>query len=244
MATLLFASQTSAAGQRTARAVQHTLTSPSLRTWLAGDWAIIFSHPDDFVRYDLEMDRWLVVTQRAFAARGIRPIALDSPALDPVTSWVTQVIGDNRAVLLEDPTQQHFGPVDLQTPVLREALERVGQRFVMIIDGELRQQKTFSYDTLSGLPSPLEFLGWAEALRTKQMAMLQARQASPAETASNIAFPAAPALRQCMRERFKVVASSSPQIRERKRGSSREQAGRGAGKNVTRYPAPREMTLS
>jgi hypothetical protein len=64
--------------------------------------------------------------------------------------------------------------------VLREALEQVGQRFVMIIDGELRQRKTFSYDTLSGLPSPLEFLGWAEALRTKQVATLQARQAREA----------------------------------------------------------------
>jgi hypothetical protein len=168
VATLLFASQPSAGGQRTARAVQHTLTSPSLRAWLEGDWAIIFSHPDDFVRYDLEMDRWLVVTQRAFAARRIRPIALDSPSLDPATSWVTQVIGDSRAVLLEDPTQQHFGPVDLATPALRAALEISGRRFVMIIDGELRQQKTFSYDALSGLPSPLEFLGWAEALRAKQ----------------------------------------------------------------------------
>ena len=243
MATLLFAPHTSDGTQRTACAVQYTLTSPSLRAWLEGDWAIIFSHPDDFVRYDLEMDRWLVVTQRAFAARGIRPIALDSPALDPATSWVTQVIGDSRAVLLEDPTQQHFGPVDLAAPVLREALEQVGRRFVMIIDGELRQQKVFSYDTLSGLPSPLEFLGWAQALRTKQTAALQARQASLGETAANIAFPIAPALRQCMRGPFAVVASSSPQIRGRKRGSSREQAGRGAGMNVTRCARRREMTL-
>ena len=243
MATLLFAPHTSDGTQRPACAVQYTLTSPSLRAWLEGDWAIIFSHPDDFVRYDLEMDRWLVVTQRAFAARGIRPIALDSPALDPATSWVTQVIGDSRAVLLEDPTQQHFGPVDLAAPVLREALEQVGRRFVMIIDGELRQQKVFSYDTLSGLPSPLEFLGWAQALRTKQTAALQARQASPGETAANIAFPTLPALRQCMRGPFAVVASSSPQIRERKRGSSREQAGRGAGMNVTRCARRREMTL-
>jgi alkyl hydroperoxide reductase subunit AhpC len=243
VATLLLTPHSSAGTQRTACAVQHTLTSPSLRAWLEGDWAIIFSHPDDFVRYDLEMDRWLVVTQRAFAARGIRPIALDSPALDPETSWVTQVIGDNRTVLLEDPTQQHFGPVDLQTPVLREALEQVGQRFVMIIDGELRQQKVFSYDTLSGLPSPLEFLGWAQALRTKQLATLQAKQASLGETAANIAFPASHALRQCTRGLFEVVASSSPQIRERKRGSSREQAGRGAGMNVTRCARRREMTL-
>jgi hypothetical protein len=143
-------------------------------------------------------------------------------------------------VLLEDPTQQHFGPVDLAAPVLREALEQVGRRFVMIIDGELRQQKVFSYDTLSGLPSPLEFLGWAQALRTKQTAALQA---SPGETAANIPFPISPALRQSMRGPFAVVASSSPQIRERKRGSSREQAGRGAGMNVTRCARRREMTL-
>lgn len=41
-------------------------------------------------------------------------------------SWVTQVTGDSRTVLLEDPTQQHFGPVELQTPVLRATLEQSG----------------------------------------------------------------------------------------------------------------------
>jgi alkyl hydroperoxide reductase subunit AhpC len=144
------------------------MSSPSLRAWLRGSWAVLFSHPDDFVSYDLEMDRWLVITRRAFAGRRIQPIALATPALDPDHNWVTQVSGDNRAVLLEDPAQEHFGPVDLQTPVLREAIEQPGRRFVMIIDGALRIQKTFTYQALSNLPSPLELLGWADALRTKQ----------------------------------------------------------------------------
>ena len=171
MATLLLAAHTSPG-----------MSSPSLRTWLRDGWAILFSHPDDFVRYDLEMDRWLVITRRAFAERRIRPIELAAPTLDPEHSWVTQVGGDSRAVLLEDPAQQHFGPVDLQTPVLREAIEQPGRRFVMIIDSELRIQKTFTYQGLSNLPSPLELLGWAEALRVKQMAT-----AATVETNSRVA---------------------------------------------------------
>jgi hypothetical protein len=220
VATLLLASYDISGAAHTAGTVQQTLTSPSLRAWLRGGWAILFSHPDDFCSHDLETDRWLIVTQRVFAERDIRPIALASPSLDPERSWVTQVTGDSRTVLLEDPTQQHFGPVDLQTPVLRETIEQAGRRFVMIIDSGLRRQKVFQYDTLADLPSPLEFLGWAEALRRS------------------------PALRLCTPGRPEVVASSSPQIRERKRGSSREQAGRGAGTNGNRFVPPREMTLS
>jgi alkyl hydroperoxide reductase subunit AhpC len=147
------------------------MTSTSLSDWLGDRWAILFSHPDDFVSYDLEMDRWLVITRQAFAERGIQPIALASPALDPQHCWVTQVSGDNRAVLLEDPAQQHLdGSVDSQTLMLREAITRLGQRFALIIDSTLHIQKVFTYSVPSRLPSPLELLGWAEALRARQAA--------------------------------------------------------------------------
>jgi alkyl hydroperoxide reductase subunit AhpC len=144
---------------------QHALSSPSLRTWLDGDWAILFSHPNDFVSYDLEMDRWVVITRRAFADRQVRPIALGQDH-----GWVSEVSGEAGAVLLEDPKREHFGPVDLQAPLLREEIERAGRRFVMIIDNSLRVQKKLAYESLAGLPSPLELLGWADALRAKQAA--------------------------------------------------------------------------
>lgn len=147
------------------------LAAVSLRDWMRDGWAILFSHPDDFVSYDLEMDRWMVITRRAFAERRIQPIALASPTLATEHSWVTQVSGDNRSVILEDPVQQQFGPVDLQTPVLREAIEHAEHRFAMIIDNTLRIRKTFTYRVLTSLPSPLELLGWAEALRSKQSAL-------------------------------------------------------------------------
>ena len=172
MATLHIASGT----------IQHALSSISLRAWLDNDWAILFSHPNDFVSYDLEMDRWLVITRRAFADRHVRPIAFGAPSHDGGAKqdegWVTQVSGDERTVLLEDPRQQHCGPVDLQAPVLREEIEQSGRRFVMIIDSALRVQKKLSYDSLSDLPSPLELLGWADALRSKQIE----RQTATADT--------------------------------------------------------------
>ena len=145
-------------------------TSPSLRTWLREGWTILFSHPDDFVRYDLEIDRWLVVVQRAFAARRIRPLALASSTQDVERSWIAQVSGDPRAVLLSDPARENSSAIDLQARALRAEIAVPGRRFVMIIDSELRTRRTFTYSSLSDLPSPLEFLGWAESLRAKQAA--------------------------------------------------------------------------
>ncbi|MDB6044389.1 MAG: hypothetical protein JWM63_2940 [Gammaproteobacteria bacterium] len=172
MATLMLASRNAPVRSG------HASTSLSLRTWLREGWTILFSHPDDFVRYDLEIDRWLVVVQRAFAARRIRPLALASSTQDVERSWISQVSGDTRRLLLDDLSRQGSSAVDLQSHALRAEIAVPGRRFVMIIDSELRTRRTFSYSSLSDLPSPLEFLGWADTLRTKQAADTGARSAS------------------------------------------------------------------
>ena len=38
------------------RATGHLLPG-SLRTWLHGNWALLFSHPDDFAYHNFETDR-------------------------------------------------------------------------------------------------------------------------------------------------------------------------------------------
>ncbi len=149
---------------------EHASTSTSLRTWLREGWTILFSHPDDFARNDLEMDRWLVVVKRAFAARRIRPLALASATQNAQGSWIAQVSGDTSTVLLGDPIRENSSAVDLQARTLRAEITVPGRRFVMIIDNELRTRRTFTYSSLSDLPSPLEFLGWADTLRAKQAA--------------------------------------------------------------------------
>jgi alkyl hydroperoxide reductase subunit AhpC len=155
-------------------------TSLSLRTWLREGWTILFSHPDDFVRCDLEIDRWLIVVQRAFAERRIRPLALASSTQAVERSWISQVSGDTRTLLLDDLSRQGSSAADLQSRALRTEIAVPG-RFVMIIDSELRTRRTFSYSSLSNLPSPLEFLGWADTLRTRQAADTGARSASVAD---------------------------------------------------------------
>jgi hypothetical protein len=141
---------------------------PSLRTWLRSDWAILFSHPDDFVRCDLEMDRWLAVVQRAFAGCRIRPLALASPTLEPEEGWVAQVSCDSRTVLLQGLAHASASAADLQAHALHHDIRSLGRRrFVMIIDDTLCSRRTFAYNGLAAVPSPLEFLGWADAARAR-----------------------------------------------------------------------------
>lgn len=161
-------------------------TSPSLRAWLRECWAIIFSHPEDFVPCDFEMDRWLVVVRDAFSERGIQPLGLASRALDLDRSWVTRLNRNTCAVMPQDAVRQHSPAIDLQARSLCEDIASAlpGQRLVLIIDGALRTHRTFTYSTRLGLPSPLDFLSWADALRARQATTAAPRLHTASETGS------------------------------------------------------------
>jgi hypothetical protein len=194
--------------ERTSRHTECVFAAPSLRTWLRQDWAILFSHPDDFVRCDLEMDRWILVLQNAFADRGIRPLALAQPgsgqdalALPPARSgaaadnqrdrsWIAQVSGDARTILL-DVTQPGSGAFDLPALTLKQELAALTlqSRCVVILDSSLQRHTTFTYRPGfayrpgTELPSPLDFLGRASALRADALLTHQPRTAPAAADA-------------------------------------------------------------
>jgi hypothetical protein len=140
------------------------LPTPSLRSWLG-----LFSHSGDFVRCELEMDRWLSVLQRTFATARIKPLQLLSvPGQALEGSWVCEVSGDASLVPLSDAREAPSNACDLQVYALREAICALGRRrFVMIVDDSLRIRRTFAYSALAEVPSPLEFVGWAAAARAK-----------------------------------------------------------------------------
>jgi alkyl hydroperoxide reductase subunit AhpC len=143
-----------------------------LRPWLADNWALIFSHPGDFVRCELELDRWLSVTQQTFADCRIKPLELPS-ASSPAAhrSWVSEVSGDAREVQLLDPRETRATVHDLSAHALREEIVALGRRrFVMIVDEALRSRRTLPYSALAEIPSPLDFAGWAAAAHKRDSA--------------------------------------------------------------------------
>jgi hypothetical protein len=133
----------------------------ALRSWLEGDWLVLFSHAADFARLDWEGDRWLSIVRRAFAQRGTRPVALARPAMRADGGWVNEVSGQSLLAL----TRSNGEAIDLRSRTLRDDIVGIRDRFVMVIDAGLRRRRTFAYSSLESLPSPLEFLGWVDALR-------------------------------------------------------------------------------
>ncbi len=137
----------------------------SLSEWLQDDWAILYSHPEDFVGCELELDRWVALARPAFTASRIRPLAVAKPGRPLDCGWVTELTGDARALRLYDPAARRPDSPDFSARRLQDDIESTAQRFVMIVDASLRRRKTYAYGARDRLPSPLDFVRWAGALR-------------------------------------------------------------------------------
>ena len=142
-------------------------SSVSLREWLDGRWAILFSHPDDFIRCGLELDRWLDIVGNAFRQARILPLALSRRTCPIDQGWVSQLSGDDCCVSLH---QRMNGQslLDFHSCRLRACIERLDQRFAMIIDPAPCQQRTLLYGAAEEPPSPLDLLRLACRLRSAE----------------------------------------------------------------------------
>jgi hypothetical protein len=137
------------------------LPAVSLRRWLHGRWALLFSHPDDFASYGFESDRWLVHVREAFAATGIRPLALAS---GHEAGWVTDVGGCTTCMAV-DEIQRYPVARASSEETLRAAAFNPAARFVMVLDDGLRLRRTFVYTLQANLPSPIDLAAAAKVLR-------------------------------------------------------------------------------
>ena len=155
----------------------------SVRTWLAGRWAILFSHPDDFAQEQLEMDRWLSIVSRSFAERDVAAVTLARPGHEPEHGWLGRLAETSHepAAALTLDTPQPGALADLGAGALRAQITRHGPRCALIVDSHLRCRRALGYRLADELPSPLELIGWAVTMR-KRDRMEVSSEASPSDT--------------------------------------------------------------
>jgi len=140
MATLTLTHKTDAASGKT-----------RLREWLGGNWAVLFSHPEDFAPHPTTPEGFITLLADDFAACGVKPISLgdDSTAV----SWLDFAGADTTNIVLD--TEPESGQVvDLAERRLALQLERtlalklqrVAARFVIVLDEKARCRTTITYD--------------------------------------------------------------------------------------------------
>jgi hypothetical protein len=157
------------------------LHARSLHSWLAGDWALLFSHAADFAQCDFEADRWLVLLEQAFTRARIRPVQLSSDASTSPHSWIEEMNGRSAQLHLTH-TRSWPHIIDFHARALRDAIAQIDARFVMMIDENLRPRRTFTYTSASNLPSIFDFV--ATAVRARAQTQRAADQAWDASRGS------------------------------------------------------------
>lgn len=133
------------------------LSVATLRDWLHGRWALLFSHPDDFASYGFEMDRWLVHVEKAFADASISPLSIAGKD-GAETSWVSEAGGGTVSIRWSDAHRAGGAMRHRERSLISTVLAQTG-RFVLILDESLRPRLTYSYSPGDSLPSPID-LGW------------------------------------------------------------------------------------
>jgi len=138
-----------------------------------GCWSIIFTHPDDFVPLDLEVDRWLTIVRRSFAERRIQPLGLPSQSPTMDYEWVQCMSHRVFVEVLQSSIRLQLPMTELQAA--HSSCDAASPaRFVIIVDDAFRNQRTYIYRSRQDLPSPLDILEWADALRGRHASAARA----------------------------------------------------------------------
>lgn len=143
-------------------------SSAQLRRWLAGRWALLFSHPDDFASGGFEADRWQVYVRSAFDILRVRAIAIGH---DQGSGWIPQIGGrfisgreaDDLVPQLRNWTSLNVG-------------KSAAEHFVTILDGSARARRTFLYESGGHVPSVIALVQTASHLRERAVVPTSARR--------------------------------------------------------------------
>ncbi len=116
----------------------------SLREWLDGQWAALFSHPEDFAPHPSTPHGFTTCLADGLTAAGIKPLVFGTTIEQPSESWFDHALDDDSVVALKT----YHGPVvDLAECALATRLATLRQPFVLILDEHSRCRTTLRYAT-------------------------------------------------------------------------------------------------
>jgi hypothetical protein len=139
-----------------------------LHEWLCGDWALLFSNPEDFQPNACEKNRWLDGLRQEVDARALRALAVkrDGP---PEGSWIDELHFDPQPVRLREPAFVAGDALSFAARALRGELLTLQTRFVVFIDGALKRRGLLKYSAGRHSVSALDLLVSVDALRSRRL---------------------------------------------------------------------------
>jgi alkyl hydroperoxide reductase subunit AhpC len=138
-----------------------------LQRWLAGDWALLFSNPEDFELPGYRRSRRLAHLRQDFQMRGLRALAVRIGGA-PTPGWVDELHSDSQIVRLSEPAVEAADDGSTAARLLREDLLTTATSFVLFIDGTLRRQDVLRYSAGRDSVSLSDLLVTVDALRSRR----------------------------------------------------------------------------
>jgi alkyl hydroperoxide reductase subunit AhpC len=139
-----------------------------LHEWLGGNWALLFSNPEDFQPRAKGKDRFLGELRREFDARALRAITIKRDGL-PEGSWLDELHFDRELIRLREPAFAAADAISFAARALRGELLTLQSRFVLIIDGALKRRELLKYSAGRHSASVLDLLASVDALRSRKL---------------------------------------------------------------------------
>lgn len=157
MATLIVADNTATSDGRKSG------SGNSLRNWLAGQWAVLFSNPEHFAPHPSTPTGFITMLADDFVAAQVKPLTL-SRSGEVTASWLDYAGTDSAVIRLEVSRNEPI--VDLAERTLASIVTQLHSPFAIIVDALGRCRSTITYKYATGRSRTInEVLSMVQVLR-------------------------------------------------------------------------------